>query len=265
MKKIIKRIKKKISEASKMSLIVYSILRILVIICMIREIYHGNIENALLCVLSLVLFLLPSIFEEKFRIDLPTTLEVSILLFIFSAEILGTINDFYGKFPMFDDILHTLNGFLAASFGFSLVYLLNENIVSFKLSPIFVSLVAFCFSMTIGIVWEFYEYSLDYFFDKDTQNDSYVYKINSGYPSTGAINIDDIDHTIIYDKNNKELVKIDGYLDIGLHDTMHDLIVNFVGAFVFSVFGYLYIIKKDKYKVAGIFLTRKKDVSLDAF
>ena len=258
MNKFIKKIKKNLSKKSKVSLIVYLILRLLVIICMVREIYHGNIENALLCILSLILFLLPSIFEEKFKIDLPTTLEVIILLFIFSAEILGTINDFYGKFPMFDDILHTLNGFLAASFGFSLVYLLNENIVSFKLSPVFVSLVAFCFSMTIGVVWEFYEYSLDNFFNKDTQNDTYVYKLNSGYPSTGIINIENIDHTIVYDDNDNELLRFYGYLDIGLHDTMNDLIVNFVGAFLFSIFGYLYIIKKDKYKFAEIFLTTKR-------
>lgn len=251
------KIRNIMKKKSKTSLIVYSILRILVIFCMIRELYHGNVENAILCVLSLLLFLVPSIAEETFKIKLPVVLEVIILLFIFSAEILGTINDFYGKFEIFDDILHTLNGFLAASIGFSLVYLLNENFVSFKLSPIFVSLVAFCFSMTIGVVWEFYEYGMD-LLGHDTQNDKYLYELNTTYLESGKVNLEGIDHTILYDKNDNELLTIPGYLDIGLHDTMHDLIVNFIGAVVFCVFGYLYIINKDKYQVAGIFLVKKK-------
>lgn len=151
MKRIGNKIKKVVSESSKVSIAVYIILRILVIVCVIREVMNGNIENALLCILSLILFLFPAIVEKTFKIDLPSILEVIILLFIFSAEILGEINNFYGQFSNFDDILHTINGFLAASVGFSLVYLLNENIETFKLSPIFVSLVAFCFFMTIGV------------------------------------------------------------------------------------------------------------------
>ena len=258
MKKIINKLKNIIKKKNKTSLIVYSVLRILVIICMIRELYHGNSENAMLCVLSLILFLVPSIAEETFKIKLPVVLEVIILLFIFSAEILGTINDFYGKFEIFDDILHTLNGFLAASVGFSLVYLLNENFVSFKLSPIFVSLVAFCFSMTIGVVWEFYEYGMDHL-GHDTQNDKYLYELNTTYLDEGKVSLEGIDHTIIYDKDGNEMLYIKGYLDIGLHDTMHDLIVNFIGAVVFCIFGYLYIINKDKYQVAGIFLVRKSE------
>lgn len=256
MKNFCKKIKRKISEKSKVSLIVYSILRILVIVCMIRELSHGNIENAILCIISLLLFLLPAIAEKTFKIKLPVILEVIILLFIFSAEILVTINDFYGKFEIFDDILHTLNGFLCASVGFSLVYLLNENVVSFKLSPIFVSLVAFCFSMTIGVIWEFYEYGMDRL-GHDTQNDKYLYELNTTYLEQGKVNIDNIDHTIIYDKDNNQLLVIDGYLDIGLHDTMHDLIVNFIGAIVFCIFGYLYLLNKKKYKAVGKLLVKK--------
>ena len=255
MKKKFEKIKNKIKEKNKISLIIYSILRILVIICMIREVSHGNIENALLCVISLILFILPAIAEEKFKIKLPVFLEVTILLFIFSAEILGTINDFYGKFEIFDDVLHTLNGFLCASVGFSLVYLLNENIISFKLSPIFVSLVAFCFSMTVGVMWEFYEYGID-LLGKDTQNDKILYEVYSTYLKDKP-NIKNIDHTIIYDKDNNELLKMNGYLDIGLHDTMHDLIVNFIGAIVFCIFGYLYLHNKTKYNAIGKMLVKK--------
>lgn len=263
MKKISDKLRKEIKQTNNASLIVYIILRVLIVICLIRELFNGNYENALLCVLSLILFLLPAFIERKFKIDLPSILEIIIFLFIFSAEILGEINNFYGIFNNFDSILHTINGFLCASVGFSLIYLLNENIESFKLSPLFVSIVAFCFSMTIGVAWEFFEYGMDSLVGLDMQKDEYVNKINTVTIDpefdNNVISIKDVDNTVLYDKNNNELVTLDGYLDIGLHDTMKDLIVNFIGALVFSVFGYLYILNKDKYHIAGKFLTKKNN------
>lgn len=260
--KYFKSLKKTFNNTSKATLFVYITLRILIILCLIREFFNGNYQNTLLCVLSLILFLLPSFIERKFKIELPNILEITIYIFIFSAEILGEINNFYGTFSNFDNLLHTLNGFLAASIGFSLIYLLNENVDSFKLSPLFVSILSFCFSMTIGVCWEFFEYGMDNIFRLDMQKDEIVYNINTveldPERNNNVIKINDIEYTILYDENNKELVKLDGYLDIGLHDTMKDLIVNFFGALVFSIFGYLYILNKDKYTIAGKFITRKK-------
>lgn len=251
-----------ILKSDKKTMRVYIILRILVIICLIRELMLGNYQNVLLCILSLILFLLPAFIEEKFKLDLPNTLEIIILAFIFSAEILGEINNFYSIFKNFDTLLHTINGFLAASVGFSLVYILNKNIESFNLSPIFVSLVAFCFSMTIGVLWEFFEYGMDTIFNIDMQKDTYVEKINSTQLDITSKNkvtkIDGIDKTIIYDKNQNPLITIDGYLDIGLIDTMEDLIVNFIGAITFSIFGYFYITNKEKNKLASKFLIKKQ-------
>ena len=218
-------------------------------------------QNVLLCILSLVLFLLPAFIEKTFKVDLPSTLEIIILIFIFSAEILGEINNFYGTFKNFDSILHTLNGFLCASVGFSLIYLLNENIESFKLSPLFVSLVAFCFSMTIGIAWEFFEYGMDTVFSLDMQKDTYVERINTvkfdSTKSNKVVSFKDIDHTILYDSNNNEMLYMEGHLDIGLKDTMQDLIVNFIGALIYSTFGYIYISNKEKDKVVKKFLIKK--------
>lgn len=254
--------KKAIEKSDKKTLTVYLILRALVILCLVREIMLGDYQNALLCILSLILFLLPAFVEKTFKVDLPNTLEITILIFIFSAEILGEINNFYGIFKNFDDILHTINGFLCASVGFSLVYLLNKNIESFNLSPIFVSLVAFCFSMTIGILWEFFEYGMDTAFNLDMQKDTCVDKINTVNldlsNSNKVVNIDDIDKTILYDKDNNQLAILDGYLDIGIIDTMEDLIVNFVGALTYSVFGFFYITNKEKSKIASKFIIKKK-------
>lgn len=254
--------KKILLKSDKKTMIVYIILRILVILCLIRELMLKNYQNVLLCLLSLILFLLPAFIEKTFKLDLPNTLEIIILIFIFSAEILGEINNFYGLYRNFDTILHTINGFLSASVGFSLIYILNTNIESFNLSPIFVSLVAFCFSMTIGIIWEFFEYGMDNIFNIDMQKDTYVEKINStALDKTNknkVVTIDDIFKTTIYDKNNNELITINGYLDIGLIDTMEDLIVNFIGAITYSIFGYFYITNKEKNKLASKFLIKKQ-------
>ena len=230
------RIKKVIADSDKLSLFFYVILRLIIVISLINQLFVG-------------LFMLPAFIKKKFKVVFPNVLEISIILFIFAAEILGTINNFYNIFPRFDELLHTVNGFLAASVGFSLIYLLNENLKEFKLSSFFVSLFAFCFSMTIGIMWEFFEYSADNLLDKNTQKDTTVYELKGAF-------IDDIDYTLVYGKDD-EMVKIDGYLDIGLHDTMSDLIVNFIGAFIYSIFGYLYMKNKDKYKVVDKFLIRR--------
>ncbi len=256
-----KKIKEAIKESNKASVIVYFILRFLVIICFIREVCYGNFENALICVLALILFLVPAFLEKTLKIEFPTTLEILIFIFIFSAEILGEINNFYGKYELFDDILHAINGFACASIGFSSVYILNEKTNSLKLSPFFIALVSFCFSMTIGVAWEFFEYGADKYLGLDMQKDKYVENIKTvtldPKESNKVIRIDDIDYTILYNKDGKELAKIDNYLDLGIHDTMEDLKVNFIGAFVFSVYGYLYTINNKKYKLAGKFITKK--------
>ena len=255
--KLSKILKNKIKD-NKKSFIVYMILRFLVIICMIREVMIGNYSNALLCVLSLILFLVPAFFERKFKVEIPALFEIIIMLFIFSAEILGEINNFYHSIPYWDTILHTLNGFLCASVGFSLVYLLNENSKQFNLSPIFVTLVAFCFSMTIGVLWEFFEYGMDVTFKTDMQKDTFISEVYSvefdPKLDNNVISIKDIDSTIIYNEDGDIIRAVDNYLDVGLHDTMADLIVNFIGAVVFSFLGYLYLKNQEKHKLAGRFI-----------
>ncbi|MBE6156053.1 MAG: hypothetical protein E7164_04805 [Firmicutes bacterium] len=256
------RIKKAVKESDKKALTVYIIVRTLVIICMINELIQGNYENAFLCIFSLILFLVPSILEKTLKIEFPTVFEGIVYIFIFAAEILGEINNFYNLFYAFDAILHTINGFLCASLGFSLVYILNENIKTINLSPLFVSLVAFCFSMTIGVMWEFYEYAVDMSLQRDMQKDEIVNQVNTVLldetKSNKVIRIKDIKYTISYDENGNEVMKTSGYLDVGLHDTMKDLIVNLIGAIIYSIFGYLYIINEDKYELAGKFITTKK-------
>lgn len=238
---------------NKSSFTVYVILRALVILVMIRQLLNQNYEYVFLCILVLLLFIIPSFIQVNFKIELPTTLEIIILLFIFAAEILGEISEFYVYFPFWDTMLHTLNGFLAAAIGFSLVMLLNDDErVAFRLSPFFLALVAFCFSMTIGVIWEFFECGVDLLFGLDMQKDTIIHTISSITLDPAGGNrpyaIHDITSTVV---NGKDL-GINGYLDIGLLDTMEDLLVNFIGALIFSVIGFFYV----KHRGKGSFVTR---------
>lgn len=254
---------KQIFKKRETKLGLYIVLRLLVLATMIRQMMLGNWHNVFMCLLTLMLFLIPSILEKRLRVRLPNTLEAIILLFIFSAEILGEINNFYGTFKHWDTMLHTLNGFLAAAIGFSLIDILNRNDkFHISMSPLFVALVSFCFSMTIGVMWEFFEFTGDQLLNMDMQKDRVVQRISTVELEPDGKNIpvivDNIQQTIIYSQDNKggpvETVIEGGYLDIGLIDTMKDLIVNFVGAIVFSIFGLLYIKNRDRYKFAGRFI-----------
>lgn len=247
----------------KTSTTVYVVLRALVIIIMILQFLRGNFENVFMCALTLVLFLIPIIIDKKLNIKLPNTLEIIIFLFIFSAEILGEVQNFYGIFKHWDTILHTINGFLCAAIGFSMIDILNRsNKFHAKMAPVFVALVAFCFSMTIGVLWEFFEYGIDKTLLTDMQKDRIVSTISSvtlnkeGKNEPVVVkNIDKIDIFSI-NKDGQELITTvnGGYLDIGINDTMKDLFVNFIGAIVFSVLGLLYIKNRDEYKFAEEFM-----------
>ena len=246
-----KLIKQAYKETKRSSLLVYMILRFLVIVCLILELLRGDFNNALLCLISLVLFIIPLFLQKALKFTLPTLLESIIFIFIYSAEILGEINNFYGLLPFWDSMLHVITGFLAAAIGFSLVDLLNKNSKGINLSPLYVSIVAFCFSMTIGIFWEFFEFSIDKLVKSDMQKDKIISSFSSvtfdKFNDNNSITYEDIKYTILYNDNNQEILKIDGgYLDIGLIDTMKDLFVNFLGALIFSFLGYFYLITNKK-------------------
>ncbi len=235
---------------------VYILLRALVIVAMVFSCLRGNYENLFYCSMALVLFLVPPFFEKNFGIDIPNILEGIILLFIFASIILGEMGNYYTRFPVWDTILHTLNGFLCAAVGFGLVDILNRNEkIKFRLSPIFLALVAFCFSMTIGVLWEFFEFIMDVFFGKDMQKDAVIQGIVSTCLSGSTKAPTVIENIKSVAVNGKEL-GIEGYLDIGLFDTMKDLIVNFIGAVVFSVIGFFYVKSRGKSRFAGHFIPR---------
>lgn len=226
---------------------VYVTLRIIVLFSLFVAVLRGNIENAFLCVATLILLLVPSFIEKRFKVELPSVLEVIIMCFAFSHAILGEIGCFYVKIPWWDTMLHTLNGFLCAGVGLSLIDLLNRNKrFKFELSPIYVAVVAFCFSMTIGVLWEFFEFGSDMILSTDMQKDTVLHSITSVKLDSTNSNIPITVNGIKDVALNGNSLGLGGYLDIGLIDTMKDLIVNFIGAVIFSVFGFFYIKHRGK-------------------
>lgn len=231
--------------------VIYLLLRLLVILIMVAQFLNNNYENVFLCLLTLLLFLLPTVLERELKIDFPDTLEVIIMFFIFAAEILGEIRSYYTLFPYWDTMLHTLNGFLCAAIGFCLVDMFNRNErFSLSLSPVFMAIVAFCFSMTIGVLWEFFECAMDQFFLMDMQKDAVVHTISSVMLDPESRNrtqvIRNITDVIVIADGQEISLGLGGYLDIGILDTMKDLFVNFIGAVVFSVIGYFYVKRRGK-------------------
>ncbi len=240
--------------------LVYILLRTSVVLVMLAQIFNRNFENVFLCVLTLLLFMMPSVMKRKLDVELPNTLEIIILLFIYAAEILGEIGAYYVTFPYWDTVLHTLNGFLCAAIGFSLVDILNRSSSErFNLSPLYMAIVAFCFSMTVGVIWEFFECTMDQLFFLDMQKDTVVSAIGSIMLDAPGGNhpvvIKNITEVIIVQADGTQTaLGLGGYLDIGLLDTMEDLFVNFIGALTFSIIGYFYVKSRGENKFARRFI-----------
>lgn len=246
-------------ESKRSCLIVRNICVAMVIGVLVRQIFLENIQNVMLCILSVALMYIPAFLKSTMKLTLPNALEIAMIVFVFAAEILGEIDNFYGRIPFWDTLLHTTTGFLAASVGFGIIDLLNTHSKRIQMTPLFVALLSFCFSMTVGIMWEFFEFSGDRLLNKDMQKDRIITTVATVELNPERANkevvIKGIDRTVMYDKDGNELAAVEGgYLDIGLIDTMKDLAVNMVGALVFSAAGFLYIHRRDKYKFAGKFI-----------
>lgn len=257
--KTVKRLAEKYHNSNKSSIAVYIIVRAAIIAVMVRQIFIGEWHNVFLCGLSLVLLFIPFFLRSTFKINFPSVLEIAVFIFVFAAEILGEIANFYGNIPFWDTMLHTITGFLAASVGFGMIDLLNRHSKRIHMTPLFVALVSFCFSMTVGVVWEFGEYAFDRVLGFDTQKDEMITEISTVtlHPEgkNEVVEINGIAYTIAYDAEGNELARIDGgYLDIGLRDTMKDMWVNLLGALAFSMAGFLYIHRRDKYRFAENFI-----------
>lgn len=234
---------------------VYIVVNLIVLAVLVRSAFNRHWENVFTCFLTLVLLTMPSLVARKLAIRLPTALEITLIVFIFAAEILGELACFYVTVPFWDKALHTISGFIYAAVGYSMVDILNsDSNTSFRMSPIFMVLVSFCFSMTIGAVWEIFEFSVDTLFAKDMQKDTIIHEIHSVALDVTNRNIPITVSGITDVTVNGQSLGLGGYLDIGLIDTMQDLIVNLIGALTFSTIGFFQQKHRSKSKVAEMFV-----------
>ena len=195
----------KLNIRSKTNMIISNLVRIALIVLYVRNWMVPDHSQDFLIILTFIMTYYPSVLEKRFGVYLPNGLQIIITLFIFSAQVLGEMNGFYDKIPWWDTMLHATSGTVLGLLGFMFVYLLNKKSESnVKLSPIFVVLFAFCFAITMGVFWEFFEYGADRLMGYNMQR----------------FRLPDED---------------------GLVDTMEDLIVDAIGAIVACVFGWLYI------------------------
>lgn len=158
-----------------------------------------------LVTLIIAALLAPALFRSKLDVELPVEFHVMAVIFVFASLYLGEVQSFYQRFWWWDIALHTSAGLLMGIVGFLLVYLLNESTrVELHMTPGFICLFAFFFAVTIGTLWEIFEFFMDQLFALNMQ------KPMLGDPS-------------------------------GLTDTMWDMIVNALGAFVISFMGWWYL------------------------
>ncbi len=160
------------------------------------------------CVLGVLVINLPSILERHFKFEIPKTLFILYLVFLYCAITLGEVRNFYYRFEHWDTVLHAMSSLMSGTFGFMVVDILNrDKHTSMNLSPIFVALFAFCFGVSIGSLWEIYEYSFDGILGLNMQK----FRLENGSELIGHA---------------------------ALSDTMKDIIVDTVGALIASIIGY---------------------------
>lgn len=258
-------IRKIINENTVVTKIIYILVSILILYTTIVEIINRNWLYTSLGVITYIIINIPFLIEQILKIKLSSTIKILFIIFIFSCTILGEINHFYITFKYYDTIIHGVNGFISAGIGFLIANMLCKD----KKNKPYYLLLSFAFAMVVGVSWEFCEYGMDKFFLTDTQKDTIVTEISSLYLNKPNKKdpkiIKNIEYTIIYHKNEKgKLIetKVDGYLDIGLNDTMKDLLVTRIGAFVFTTFAYFYLKDNNKFSFIKEFIAKrpKKEV-----
>ena len=217
---------------------VYLLLTCITLAVAVMTALNNRFESTFVAVLSLILLLLPTMVEEVLSLKLPSAFETVLLLFVFCANILGEIGEWYTRFAFWDDLLHGISGFLFAAVGISLVaFFCRQEAKQIVFSPLLLSIIALCFSVTVGVVWEFFEFSCDALLHTDMQKDVIIESIHSAYLNPNGQAPQTVSHiaTTLITAGNGAQIAMTGYLDIGLRDTMQDLFIDFSGALVFCI------------------------------
>ena len=193
--------------------LVFSLIYVLIMLCIAPTGGERNKSDYALmllqCILGIAFMILPGLLEHKVRLVIPSKMFIMYALFLYGAIYLGEVRDFYYAVPHWDTILHTLSGGMLGAFSYSIIVFLNKtDRVPLSLTPAFVAVFTLCFSITLGVVWEIYEFASDAILGLNMQKAI----LRDGTPLVGKA---------------------------ALSDTMKDLIVDSIGALVISVIGYV--------------------------
>jgi hypothetical protein len=181
------------------------------------EIITGGVESVFWALLTFILSFGSTIIEKRKKIDIPDILEVIILIFIYAGIFLSAQFKLYYKFFWWDDLLHTLSGIITGFIGFIVIYKINYR-YSMDISPLLVALFSFTFAVTLGVFWEMLEFACDAFIGSANQK---------------------------WNLSDTEVLMGRPFQGSGLRDTMSDLILDSIGAFVTSLVTY-YMYKNEK-------------------
>lgn len=227
-------------------------LSVIVLGVMVRQIMLREWFLVFACFYTLVMFSLPTIFDKKFKIKFPLAIEITIYLFVFAGEMIGEIGEYFINVVWWDDLLHFTGGVLLLGVGLFLMMRTDKKDKNLKL-PIFYRIAfAFCFTMTLLALWECFEFGCDYFTKSDMQKDTFITSISSV-----DLNPKKVNKAIKLKINSVEvngedwMNKYGGFMDIGLYDTMFDLLCGLLGASVASIFAYFHLRKVEKLELAS--------------
>ncbi len=198
---------------------------------------EDRLNNIVICVFVSALLVMPWVFERSLGVEMPTMLKVFLILLILGGPILGKIYKFYYRVEHWDKLLHTSSGFLFAIIGSLLPQLMDKKNKEHSLT--LTVTYAFFFTLSVAVVWEFFEYAMDRLFNMDMQQDTWIPSVNSYLLGTekGVIGrIPQISSVVV----NGQEIAMDGYLDIGLIDTMNDMLVCTLGGIIYCVFSVLH-------------------------
>lgn len=152
----------------------YSI-KITLIVAIIGAVFTKQYHTLFFSILTLTLGLIPPLLQKNYKINLPLEFELIISIFIFSTLFLGEVGNYYEKFWWWDILLHTFSGMIIGMIGFLIVYILNsQNKIHLHLNPIFIAIFSFSFALSIGAIWEIFEYAMDSFFGLNMQKSGLV-------------------------------------------------------------------------------------------
>lgn len=215
-------------------------------------------DNAFHGVLTALFAFIPFFLQRLLRVRFPATLEILAYLFVFATQFLGEVADLYRLVPAWDAMLHTVSGFMFAALGFSLAESLHRNReMRFAFSPMFLAVLAVCFSVSVGVLWEFFEVAADTVLHTDMQKDVLRDTLHTvSIPNElgeKVTHLEGITTTVITTSDGRSIV-LNGFLDMGVADTMKDLLLNTVGALIFGVIGYFYVKNHGKGRFAAQFI-----------